>query len=93
MSRTKEGDAQPGRRKGPDTFFHPDSHGRTVEVLNDEGEVAGWGLVRNAAGVVAPALDTRARRVLSAAEWDALCASIGADPKTGLPLLKGGGAA
>lgn len=88
MSRTKEGAAQTGRRKGPDTFFHPDSHGRTVEVLDDQGEVAGWGLVRSAADVSDPAPNTRARRVVSVGQWDALCASIGADPKTGLPLLK-----
>lgn len=88
MSRAKEGHAQPGRRKGPDTFFFPESHGRTVEVLDDEGEVAGWGLARNAASVVTPATGTR--RIVSVVEWDALCESIGADPKTGLPLLKRG---
>lgn len=93
MSRAKEGAAQPGCRKKPDTFFHPDSHGHTVEVLDDEGEVAGWGLARRSADVAAPDPDTRARRVVSVGQWDALCASIGADPKTGLPLLKGGGAA
>lgn len=29
------------------------------------------------------------RTLISRGQWDALCASIGADPKTGLPLLKG----
>lgn len=91
MSRAKEDHAQPGHRKGPDTFFHPESHGRTVEVLDDEGEVAGCGLARSAASAGTPATGTR--RVVSTVEWDALCASIGADPKTGLPLLKRGGTA
>lgn len=46
-----------------------------------------------AADVAASTPDTCVGRVLSTVEWDALCASIGADPATGLPLLKGGGAA
>lgn len=89
MSRTKEGPARPGLRNRPGTFFHADGRGRAVEVLDDEGEVAGWGLVQGAAGVATP----RSRRVVSVVEWDALCASIGADPMTGLPLPKSGGAA
>ncbi len=54
---------------------------------------SGRAMALAAADVAASTPDLCVGRVLSAAEWDALCANVGADPTTGLPLRKGGGAA